>query len=62
MVMKYVADYNDSCADCAYHHCKCGCKGGNPCTSGDCLYLGIQKNCYEKRCEHFKKWKGSNTT
>ena len=55
--MVNAVDYNDSCADCAYHHCKCECKGGKTCFSGDCLYLGISKKCYEKRCEHFKMWR-----
>lgn len=49
--------YDTTCADCAYHHCTQKCKGGNKCKCGDCLYLGVRKRCYDKRCEHFKAWK-----
>lgn len=49
----------ETCADCAYHHCKTGCAGGKPCSGGDCLYLGENKHCSSKRCEHFKDWRKS---
>lgn len=52
--------YNTTCADCAYHHCKRACKNGKKCKDGECLYLGISKKCYDKRCEHFKAWKNEN--
>ena len=54
----YVADYNESCADCAYHKCSKGCKGGKNCTSGQCLFNGKTGiKCYDKRCKNFKEWK-----
>lgn len=57
-----VAVYSESCADCAYHHCKSTCATNNSSSckmDGECLYYGIYKKCFEKRCEHFKSWKGS---
>lgn len=56
---KYM-QYNSTCADCAYHHCKRTCKDGKECKDGECLYSGIKKKCYNKRCEYFKAWKFVN--
>lgn len=50
----------ETCADCAYHHCKFGCKKRGKCSGGECLYLGIKKQCDSKRCEHFKEFKYTN--
>lgn len=57
MVDKIVSDYDNSCADCAYHHCRLTCQENGKCTDGDCLYRGVKMKCYEKRCEHFKQWR-----
>lgn len=60
---KKIADYQDSCADCAYHHCKKSCakdEEGKCVSDGECLYTGeINRKCYEKRCEHFKQWRSN---
>lgn len=58
---KNVADYEDSCADCAYHHCKKSCfkDGKESCTKdGECLFTGKKNTrCWHERCEHFKQWR-----
>lgn len=61
MANQYPVDPNESCADCAYHHCKKSCfeDGKESCTEdGECLFSG-KKNvrCWHKRCEHFKQWR-----
>lgn len=57
MSSNYVSDFNESCADCAYHHCKMGCKKGKKeCTGGECLVDGKSVKCYNKRCDKFKEW------
>lgn len=55
----YVADANNSCADCAYHHCRKSCMGMNKdgCKDGECLFTGkIGIKCWQTRCENFKQW------
>ena len=52
--------YNSTCADCAYYHCKRTCKNGKKCQDGECLYSGARKKCHKTRCEHFKAWKNVN--
>lgn len=49
----------ETCADCAYHHCTKGCAGGKKCSVGECLYLGENRKCSQKRCKHFKDWRKS---
>ena len=57
---KRIANYNNSCADCAYHHCRKSCrynKSGTCLNDGECLFTGeVDKRCWERRCEHFKSW------
>lgn len=63
MSNKNISEPNNSCADCAYHHCKKSCmKGDNKKLAciydGECLYTGeVNRKCFEKRCEHFKQWR-----
>lgn len=62
MAEKNIADYNKSCADCAYHHCHQSCfkNKSKKCSKGDgeCLFTGeVNRKCTEQRCEHFKQWR-----
>lgn len=57
-----VAKPEESCADCAYHHCKQGCFKREsekcPAGEGECLFTGKRGiKCFNQRCEHFKQWR-----
>lgn len=57
---EYIADYNESCADCAYHKCNQSCTEQSKCRikQAQCLYLGKTGiKCSSQRCEYFKKWR-----